>query len=213
MNVLSISSSPRRDGNSRLLATAVLEGAADAGHEGDLVDLSGTLSGLLRDCRECRSVDGHCTIPDAYEQLLLERVLPAHAVVLATPLYWYGISGALKTFIDRLFCYISASYPGHETVRDRLVGKRLVVAVSSEESYLGATAGVTASMQELARYLYWDLVGVVVGVGNKRGEVRADPADPLGAARQLGERLFAHRVTDYRLGTERPGAVWEVPTG
>jgi multimeric flavodoxin WrbA len=211
MNVLAISSSPRLDGNSRLLANAVLEGAADAGHGGEIVDLSGTLSGLLRDCRVCRGEDGRCTITDNYEQLLLERVLPADALVLATPLYWYGVSGALKTFIDRIFCYISASYPDHDTVRRRLADKRLVVAVSSEESYLGSLAGVTASMQELSRYLHWDLVGVVGGIGNQRGEVRSDPADPLGVARRLGYRLFDHRVTDYRLDTVRPGAVWGVP--
>jgi hypothetical protein len=68
---------------------------------------------------------------------------------------------------------------------------------------------VTASMQELARYLHWDLVGVVEGVANRRGEVRLDPDRPLDRARALGERLFTARITDYRLDTERPAAVWE----
>jgi multimeric flavodoxin WrbA len=208
MKVLAISSSPRVDGNSRLLCQAVLDGAAEAGHDTELADLAGTVDGLLRDCRTCRGADGRCTIDDGYERLLLDRVLGADALVLGTPLYWYGMSGALKTFIDRFFCFISASYPAHEDVRTRLPGKRMVAAISAEESYRGATLGLTASFQELARYLHWDLVGVVHGVGNSRGEVVSDPAAPLDAAHALGARLFDARVTDYRLDTVRPGEVW-----
>lgn len=208
MRVLTLSSSPRLDGNSRMLAEAVLEGAVAAGHEGELIDLSGRISGLLRDCRICRNPDGRCTIDDDYEAIFLERMLAADALVLGTPLYWYGVSGTLKTFIDRIFCFIADSYPDADRVCERLVGKRLVVAVAAEESYRGATIGVTASMQELARYLHWDLVAVLVGIGNRRGEVRHDPARPLDAAREAGRRLFEGRITDYRLDSDRPGSVW-----
>lgn len=212
MRVLAVSSSPRLDGNSRLLAGAVLEGAVEAGHKGELIDLAGRMTGLLRDCRTCRGPDGRCTIDDDYEELFLERVLAADALVLGTPLYWYGVSGALKTFIDRIFCFIAGSYPDNERVRERLVGKRLIVVVAAEESYRGATIGVTASMQELARYLHWDLVAVLTGIGNRRGEVRHDPAGPLDAARAAGRRLSEARITDYRLDTDRPGDVW-APAG
>lgn len=209
MRVVAVSSSPRLDGNSRALAAAALEGTRDAGHDGELIDLAGRMTGLLRDCRACRDAEGRCTIDDGYEEILLGHLLPADAVVLATPLYWYGVSGALKTFIDRIFCFIAASYPGNRDVRERLVGKRLLVVISAEESYRGATVGVTASMQELARYLHWDLVSVITGIGNRRGEVARDPAAPVDAARAAGRRLFEARVTDYRLDTDRPAGVWD----
>jgi multimeric flavodoxin WrbA len=208
VRVLAVSSSPRVDGNSRLLAQAVLTGVTGAGHDAELVDLAGTMTGLLRDCRSCRDSDGRCTIDDGYERLLLDKVLGADALVLATPLYWYGMSGALKTFIDRFFCHISASHPDGARVRETLVRKRVALVISAEESYLGASAGIAASMQELSRYLHWQLVGMVVGVGNTRGEVRRDPADPIGAAQALGARLMDARVTDHRLDTERPSSVW-----
>lgn len=207
MRVLGVSSSPRLDGNSRLLVQAALEGAGEAGHDVELIDLATTMTGMLRDCRECRGPDGRCTIDDDYDSAL-EQVLAADALVLGTPLYWYGVSGALKTFIDRFFCFIAGSYPGSQRVRDRLVEKRLGVVISAEESYRGATLGPTASLQELARYLHWDLVGIVTGIGNRRGEVRSDPAEPVVAARELGRRLFDARVTDYRIDSPRPGAVW-----
>lgn len=208
MNVLGISSSPRLDGNSRLLMQAVLDGAERTGHTVDSADLANVITGHLRDCRTCRGADDNCSIQDGYSSLFLDRVLAADAIVLATPLYWYGISGLLKTFLDRIFCFISAGHRGSQSVLQRLPHKRLALVISAEESYRGATVGVIASMQELARYLHWDLVGAVVGIANRRGEVSLDPARPLDEARSMGERLFTARVTDYRLETERPSAVW-----
>lgn len=213
MKLLALASSPRRDGNSRILADAVLEGAAERGHETELVHVDDHVSAFVRDCRRCRGADGCCTIADGFESLLLERVLPADGLVLATPLYWYGMSGQLKTFLDRLFCYIAASYPGAEEVVSGLMGKPLALAISSEETYPGAAAGVVHQIQEYARYTRSPLVGVVRGIGNRRGDVAHDPADPIARARELGAGLFGAHYTDYRLDSPRPGSVWLPQSG
>jgi multimeric flavodoxin WrbA len=207
-NILGLGGSPRTDGNSRALLEALLDAATAAGHDTRLVQLDDVMDGFLRDCRRCRDAEGQCTIADGYKALLTGPVLAADAIVLATPLYWYGVSGTLKTFLDRIFCFISESYPANEDVRRRLVGKRLVVLMSAEESYEGATLGVRASMQELARYLHWELVGFLVGVGNSRGEVGRDPATPLVVAAAIGTTLSQRSRTDYRLDTPRAGSVW-----
>jgi multimeric flavodoxin WrbA len=109
VKVLVLSSSPRRDGNSSTMAQAAADGARQAGHEVDFAYLADHVQGLFRDCRGCRDPAGACTVGDDYETLLLERVVPAEGMVIATPLYWYGMSGSLKTFFDRLFCYSSGS--------------------------------------------------------------------------------------------------------
>jgi multimeric flavodoxin WrbA len=206
--VLVLSSSPRRDGNSRLLADAALDGVREAGHTAELVYLDDHLGAFLRDCRLCRGADGHCTIDDGFDALFRERFLPADGVVLATPIYWYGVSGQLKTFFDRMFCYIAASHPENEKIAGDLVGKRLALLLSSEESYTGASLGVLHEIQEYARYTHSPFVGFVQGIGNKRGDVLRDPGDPAGRARELGRRLFSMRSTDYRLDTPRAGSVW-----
>jgi multimeric flavodoxin WrbA len=163
---------------------------------------------FLRDCRRCRDAAGRCTIYDGFEALLRERVLPAEAIIIGTPLYWYGVSGQLKTFLDRLFCYIAASEPESDMYVRGLTAKRLALVVASEESYPGAPLGVVHEIQEYARYTHSSLVGVVQGIGNKRGDVRLDPGDPLGRARELGRGIATLRSTDYRLDTDRPGSVW-----
>jgi multimeric flavodoxin WrbA len=209
MKVLVLSASPRRDGNSRALAEALVLGARDRGHDVDLVDLDDAVSGFLRDCRACRRSDGRCGIDDGYADLLHDRVLPADGIVYATPLHWYGPTGVLKVFFDRMFCYFSESYPRVDEVRDRLPGKRSALLISSEERYPVVAGGVVAQLQEMARYLDHQLIGVVNGVGNTRGEVRYDPSRPLDQARDLGYELFDRHYSDYRWSTERSNRVWE----
>jgi multimeric flavodoxin WrbA len=211
VDVLALSSSPRRDGNSFLLAEAALGGGREAGHRAELVHLDDQVRHFLRDCRRCRDEAGRCTIDDGFEALLRERVLPAEAIILATPLYWYGVSGQLKAFLDRLFCYIAASEPEADKFVEGLMGKRLALMLASEESYPGAPLGVIHEIQEYARYTHSSLVGVVQGIGNKRRDVLKDPSNPLGCAREIGLRLAELRATDYRLDTERPGSAWVSP--
>lgn len=209
MRLLVLAASPREDGNSRLLASALMDGARAAGHEAELADLNTSMSGgFLRDCRKCRRPDGTCSIADGYEALLRDEVARADALVYATPLYWYGIAAVLKNFFDRMVCYASGSYPSHEAMTAGLTNKRSALLLSSEESYAGASLGVIAQLQEMSRYLQHEFVGVVNGVGNKRGEVARDPSDPLEQARTLGGRLFDVRYSDYRIDTERSNAVW-----
>jgi multimeric flavodoxin WrbA len=207
VRVLALSSSPRLDGNSRALADAVLHGAREAGHATELIHLPDVVAGLLRDCRTCRDASGRCTIADGVEDAF-GRYLEADAIVYATPLWWYGMSSWLKAFIDRFFCFTTASAPGHEAVRPRIVGKKAVLVMSAEERYPAAPAGVVHQIQELSRYLHHELVDVVVGIGNARGEVVNDPKDPLARARDVGRRFAEARGTDYRVDTERDGRVW-----
>jgi multimeric flavodoxin WrbA len=177
-----------------------------------LVDLNREMSGgFLRDCSRCRLPDGTCSIQDGYGELLTRKVASADGVVYATPLYWYGIAAVLKNFFDRMVCYLSASYPESEQVVAAMAGKRSALLLASEERYPALAIGVVAQLQEMSRYLDHQFVGVVNGVGNKRGEVALDPADPLGAARQLGTSLFDVHYSDYRIDVERPNAVWSRP--
>jgi multimeric flavodoxin WrbA len=208
MNVLIVSASPRRNGNSRLLAEAALEGAREAGHDAELVHLDDHVKHFLRDCRECRDANGRCTIDDGYADLLRERVVPADGIVFATPIYWYGVAGQLKVYFDRMFCFIAASEPESDRFVAGVVNKRLALLMSGEETYPGAMLGLVHEIQEYARYTHSDFVGYVCGIGNKRGDVLRDPNDPIGQARELGRTLFERVATDYRIDTERAGSTW-----
>jgi hypothetical protein len=130
---------------------------------------------FLRDCRRCRDPAGRCTIEDGFEELLRERVVPADGIVFATPLYWYGISAQLKTFFDRLFCFIAASEPEADRFVAGLIGKRLGLVIGSEETYPGASLCVVHQIQEYARYMRSDFVGLVRVIGTSAATSCATP--------------------------------------
>lgn len=206
--VVVVNAGPRRDGNSAAMSQEVARGAADAGHDVVTVWLDDYVSDFVRDCRTCRDAAGNCTIGDRFRSLLFECVLPADAMVLATPLHYYGMTGRLKVFFDRLFCYTSGSAPSAPEVVSGLRDKRVLAVVSLEESYPGAVLSVTAHLQEITRYAHQQFLGVVVGVGNVRGEVARDPLDPLGRCYDAGQALFDTRFSDYRIDTPRASRVW-----
>ncbi|MCB1096815.1 MAG: flavodoxin family protein [Verrucomicrobiae bacterium] len=208
-SVLILAGSPRRDGNSFRLALAAQEGAEAVGHAVELAYVDDYVSHFLRDCRQCRGADGECTLNDRFRELFLEKYLPADGILFATPLYWYGMSGQLKTFLDRSFCYYAASHPDSDTNASRMANKKIGLLISSEESYPAAPMGIVHSIQEFCRYNQCDFVGVVQGIGNKRGDVEFDPAGPIDRARRLGATLFSTLYTDYRMDTPRKGSVWD----
>ena len=118
------------------------------------------------------------------------------------------MAAAMKNYFDRMFCYYAASFPESEMVQKNLMGKRAVLALSAEESNMSARLGIVHQIQEICRYLHYDLVGVVTGIGNKTGEIVNDPTRPIDSAREIGSRIFRIVQTDYKLDTPRPGRVW-----
>jgi len=208
MKALVLSSSPRRNGNSAALADAAAAGLSEAGHTVDRIFVNDILSSFLRDCRQCRLPDGSCSITDGFGETFLERFLPADGVILATPVYWYGMSAQLKAFFDRMFCYVAASHPQSDATKVAMQGKRIGLLLSSEETFPTVSGGIVHQVQEYCRYTRSVFVGVVHGHGNARGDVSRDPGRPLSAAYRFGTSFFTAHASDYQLDTDRPSQMW-----
>jgi multimeric flavodoxin WrbA len=208
MKALVLSSSPRRNGNSALLARAVSEGLIEAGHETEFVYADDVLNGFLRDCRTCRRPDGECSIADGFRSVFLDHYLPADGFIAATPIYWYGTSAQLKAFLDRTFCYYASSYPRSQEVISGMQGKRIGLVLTSEETFPMVSGAVICQIQEFSRYTRSTFVGVVHGYGNARGDVLRDPNEPIKAARRFGNEFFTRHATDYQIDTVRSPRMW-----
>ena len=208
MKALILSSSPRRNGNSALLAEEVSKGLRDAGHEAEFVFAQDFLGGFLRDCRQCRKPDGECSIEDGFRSVFLDHYLPADGFIAATPIYWYGTSAQLKAFLDRTFCYYAASYPRSAEVISGMQGKRIGLVLSSEETFPMVSGAVICQIQEFCRYTRSNFVGLVHGYGNSRGDVLRDPYHPVEAARRFGNEFFRRHTSDYQIDTERSARMW-----
>ena len=208
MKALVLSSSPRRNGNSAILAAEIRDGLAEAGHEAQFLHADDFLTAFLKDCRQCRKPDGECAIDDGFRSVFLDAYLPADGFIAATPIYWYGVSAQLKAFFDRMFCYYAASFPGSAEVIEGMKGKRIGLVLSSEETFPMVSGGILSQFQEFSRYTHSTFVGVVHGYGNSRGDVRKDPNDPIASARRFGREFFTRHATDYQVDTVRPARVW-----
>lgn len=101
-NILIISSSPRKNGNSQMLCEQFKRGAEEKGHMVTLVRLMEKIIGFCRACDGCMRNGGTCVLNDDMAEVL-KLFQEADVIVLATPVYFYGISAQMKTFIDRTY--------------------------------------------------------------------------------------------------------------
>ena len=97
--VLIISASPRKGGNSDILCDQFKKGAEEAGNTVEKVYLQQKKIGPCLACYGCRGT-GVCVQKDDMEELL-NKMVEAGVLVLATPVYFYSMDGQLKTMIDR----------------------------------------------------------------------------------------------------------------
>jgi multimeric flavodoxin WrbA len=97
--VLVISASPRKGGNSDLLCDEFVRGATEAGHEVEKIRLAEKNVGFCSGCYACQKLKRCFKDDDA--NALIEKMLSADVIVLATPVYFYSMDAQLKALIDR----------------------------------------------------------------------------------------------------------------
>lgn len=98
--VLVISSSPRRGGNSDTLCNQFIKGATEAGNEVEKIFLKDYTINYCTGCGVCVETS-KCPQKDDMADLL-QKMIDTDVVVFGSPIYFYTMSGQLKTFIDRL---------------------------------------------------------------------------------------------------------------
>ncbi len=99
MKVLGIFGSPRRGGNTELLLEEALRGAEKEGAETERLYISEI---AITPCKECHGCDrtGSCVILDDMQKIY-PKLLGADVVILASPIFFYGVTAWAKALIDR----------------------------------------------------------------------------------------------------------------
>jgi multimeric flavodoxin WrbA len=173
MKILAIHGSPRTiRSTTRNLATLVLEGAAEAGSETEMIDLCDMHVTPCTACEGC-SFNGICVYEDDVPTIV-ERMKNADGIIFASPVYIDNVSGQMKLFFDRLADAI------HYQV---LVGKS---GCSVATTHTSGGDEVVAYQNHVLNYLGVIAVGgISVATGGNAETVDAGKAD----ARALGRKL------------------------
>lgn len=184
-HILIANGSPRKNGNSVILAEQVAAGARSAGAMVESVFLHRMNIQPCNACDACRDdSDGGCTIQDDM-QILYPKLQRADAIVIASPIYWFTVSAQTKLFIDRW--YALEGQPGNA-----LAGKQIGVVLTYGDSDPFTSGAVNAihTLQDICRYIGADVAGIVYGSASKEGEIQSQPG-LLEKAYQLGQKLGA----------------------
>lgn len=190
IKVLGIGGSPRRGGNSDLLLDRALAGAAEAGADVERIVVARLKVAPCIACDGCWKT-GRCVVADDF-QAAYEKLIAAERIVLATPIYFMGISAQAKAFIDRCQCGWARKY----------VLKQALPPTPSGEPRRGAlitTAGhhvpsgfrcAATTMRYFLDTLDAEFAGELhVGDVDEKGAIRERP-DMLEAAYALGKQLL-----------------------
>lgn len=175
--ILVISTSPRKGGNSDRLADAFLQGAQDGGNQVEKIWLGNKTIGFCKGCLTCQDTQRCIIQDDAVE--IAKKMQAADAIVFATPIYYYGMCGQMKTMLDRVNPLYSSDYQ----FRDIYL---LAAAAEEDESTVeGAIHGLQGWIDCFEKA---HLAGTVFagGVGSV-GEIEGHPA--LKKAYEMGKNV------------------------
>ena len=175
--VLILSGSPRKGGNSDLLCDEFMRGAQESGNEVEKIRVAEKNVAPCKGCYYCRKSGGQCVSKDDMGEIL-QKMIDADVLVLASPVYFYSIDAQLKAVIDR-------------TVARWL-------EVKNKEFYYIATCADTGKESCDTTFAcfrgYADCVegakemGVIYGTGAyEKGEIRNTPA--FAQAYEMGKKV------------------------
>lgn len=98
--VLILSASPRKGGNSDTLCDAFLQGAEEKGNQVEKIFLRDHRIGYCTGCGACSERGLACPQRDDMAEIL-DKMIAADVIVMATPVYFYTMDAQMKTLIDR----------------------------------------------------------------------------------------------------------------
>ena len=166
--VLVLTGSPRRGGNSDLLAAAFSAGAREAGHEVTIYETAHKNIKGCRACDRCFSTGKACVFDDDDYNELAEILAQADFIAFAVPLYWYTFPTQVKAALDRTYAFFFSQTP----LKSRA---SLLMACAGEDNYT-CFEGLVKTYQLMADYLGMDTLKPLLVPGiYDAGEIKNPP--------------------------------------
>ncbi len=181
--VLILTASPRKNGNSTILAFKAAEGVNANGGIADIAPIGNLEIAPCNACDKCREKpEVGCVIKDEM-QPIYQQIKDAQGIIFATPVYWFNVSAQMKLFIDR-------TYATFDDGNYAFTGKNVGVILAYEDKDVFVSGGINAlrSFQDIFTYVRANLVGTVYGSVGKAGDVQTN-GKLLQEAYDLGRKI------------------------
>ena len=152
-NIVVITGSPRKNGNSFAMTDAFIQAAEGKGHTVTRFDAAMKKVGGCHACETCFSTGKACTFDDDFNTIA-PAIVEADAVVFTMPVYWYSIPAQIKGVIDRIFSLVVGG-------KD-IAGKECALITCCEEDDMSVMDGVRIPMERMCALNKWKMVGEVL---------------------------------------------------
>ncbi|MBE5995147.1 MAG: flavodoxin family protein [Paenibacillaceae bacterium] len=170
--------SSRRNGNTEILANAFIDGINKQENSVEIISVIGKKVNGCTGCDFCYRDDSHnCAQKDDMQEIY-KRLADANVIVIATPVYFYGVSSQLKCMIDRL----------HNPIRNTFRVKELVLLAVCADEVPTVFDSLITMYHSILSYFSLENGGLITvpGVAGK-GDIQGNAA--LLEAHKLGERF------------------------
>jgi len=183
MRVIAIVGSPRENSNSGILAEAVLSAAAEEGAQTQAFYVKDMKMRGCQGCFACNK-EGRCVQEDDMTPLYGE-IENADAVIFASPVYMFAMTGQMKLVLDRMFAFIGPDF------RSRLPkGKRLGLVFTQASPNENDYGDYFASVGDILHRLGFEKPeSIIVGAGLGPPGKAVERKELLASALSLGKRL------------------------
>lgn len=164
-NILILAGSPRKNGNSDMLADAFMRGAQEKGYMVNKIEVAKLNIGGCTACDMCWTKDRACVQRDDMAEIepLLES---ADMLVLVSPLYFFGVSAQLKAVIDRLCAYCVDNCKKPLNIKETAL---IMCGAGEEERFF---SGAIDTYRQTADYMKWEDRGVLIATSvTAKGDV------------------------------------------
>ena len=184
-HVVALLGSPRKKGNSSVLAKQIIHGVESVGAKVETVYLNGLNIKPCQGCYACKKENSTGCAVDDDMQSLYPKLVESDAWIIASPVYWFSMSAQTKIFMDR--CY---ALWNEDPELNLMYKKRIAIAMSygDSDAFNSGCVNALRSFQDSYRYVGARIVGMVYGSAEEPGEI-ASNAELIAQAEELGKKL------------------------
>ena len=165
-NIIILVGSMRKGGNTDLLAQAFAEGARK-NNSVEIVSVADYKVSPCIGCNSCFTREGNKCFQNDDMDRIYEKLKVADVVVLASPVYFYGISAELKAVIDRL----------HTPMRNEFSIKKLALLLVGAAELPELFDAIKLQYQLVLNFFHLEDAGMVLVRGVKdKGDIKGNAA-------------------------------------